>query len=76
MTEQAEEKYLTAKEMAAELNERGMTVSAQFVRLLWKEGAPHVGRFGRVKALLEWWEANPDVQPFAKRNSGSGVRTL
>jgi len=71
-----EEKYLTAKEMSAALEDKGLTVSASYVRLLWKEGAPHIGRCGRLSELLDWWKENPDVQPRARRNNGSGVKVV
>ena len=72
----SDEKYLTAKEISSELTGRGLTVSAHYVRLLWKAGAPHIGRCGRVSELLDWWRSNPDVQPRARRNVEPEIKTI
>lgn len=71
-----DEPFLTAKEISAELEGRGMKVSARYIRDLWKAGAPHVGRYGQVKALLHWWEKNPGVEPRAQRNTTGSMRIL
>ena len=69
MTTEPREKYLSAKELAAELRAIGITVGEDYVRAMLQAGAPHVKNGQRMWALpsevLTWWKANPGFAPWA-----------
>lgn len=59
--------YLTAKELAAGLQEMGLTYSTQWVREAWKVGAPSKRRrHGRLRDMLAWMDAHPNACPRAR----------
>lgn len=62
-----DERYLTAKELAGELQERGLTYSTQWVRDAWKIGCPSKRRrHGTMEAMLDWMDRHPMACPRAK----------
>lgn len=66
MNDQENEKYMTAKELVAALKDMGITTSEDYVRGLWKLGAPHVGRFCLMSEFMHWWRNNPQAAPRSK----------
>ena len=62
-----EETYLTAKELAGALQDKGLTYSTQWVRAAWKIGCPNKRRrHGTLAAMLDWMDAHPTACPRAK----------
>ena len=68
------EKYLSPKELSAEMRKIGLIVSVEYIRAMLGAGAPHVENgsrmFAQLSRVLAWWEANPG---FAPRSEEAGV---
>lgn len=58
------ERYLTAKELSAELADMGIKRSAEWIRLAWRlKGAPHLQyREVRASDFVDWMMRNPGVR--------------
>lgn len=71
------EKYLTAKELSAELEKNGRSVSEDFARELIRATPGRLGLSARLSDSLRFWTENPDFAPFARNRSAllGGRRT-
>lgn len=58
------ERYLTAKELSAELADMGIRRSERWIREVWRiKGAPHLQfREARLSEMVDWMERNPRVR--------------
>lgn len=70
------EPYLMAKELSAEAGERGVRISADYVRVILKQMPPKQaprGRYARWSDFWDWYCLHPDVMPFSRDPAKRGL---
>lgn len=74
------EKYLTAKEIAAEFEERGIPIHVDYARAIIRElGARTLavrGKYARFSDAWDFWVLNPGWMPFSRKTERTVGQTM